>query len=164
MSLASSTGSITFMAACTALSRSPVMLYRRKLRDSARRSNSAVTVSSSLGSFFGAVFVAVLGRFTRLWAGRELGRRFVRRTGPVPRYPGGCDGGVPESGASGTQNRGVMTHEREAAGLAGGFARVGSGSIDVTFLLRIVFSAPMLPLSCLVVSDVQVTWRVTNTP
>jgi hypothetical protein len=39
-----------------------------------------------------------------------------------------------------------MTHEREAAGLAGGFARVGSGSIGVTFLLRIVFSAPMFPL------------------
>jgi len=44
-------------------------------------------------------------------------------------------------------NNGVITHGRGMAGrAAGGFGMVGSGSIGVTFLFRIVFTALMLPL------------------
>src|SRR5579875_1857531 len=130
----------------------------------ARRSHSVVTRRSSEVSFRGAVLAVVRPRFPRPCAGREFGRRLFRRVPLVLRYPGGWEGVLPASPISGTQNSGVMTQERETARVAGGFARVGSGSIGVTFLLRIVFSAPMLPLSCLVVAHVQVTRRVIGTP
>jgi hypothetical protein len=88
------------------------------------------------------VLTGLRPRFARLTPGRELGRRLdgraVRGTG--------CGGGLAPL-SSGSQNNGVITHGREtAAAAAGGFGMVGSGSIGVAFLFRIVFTAPMLPL------------------